>query len=183
MSTPGIPTEVIGGSAADYYASTSFDYSDPSTDDPEPPGLYDDDFDDGPTRMRGLEGSSSIRHSLTTLAKTTLKSQLENLKASANGTGPPGRLSPLTRFLYKIHRFLTPDPSIQNPNLIQRWLHPSVYADFRTLAKKVGNGPGPDDWELPRGYENKRGYYPPEMWKPAPRLWIPKDGGRVSRQE
>lgn len=183
MSTPGIPAEVIGGSAADYYASTSFDYSDPSTDDPEPPGLYDDDLDGPDSRMRGLEGSSSIRHSLTQLAKTTLKSQLSTLKASANGTGPPGRLSPLTRFLYQIHRFLTPDPSIQNPNLIQRWLHPSVYADFRTLAKKVGNGPGPDDWNLPRGYENKRGYYPPEMWKPAPRLWIPKDGGRVSRQE
>ncbi|EGO58484.1 hypothetical protein NEUTE1DRAFT_82913 [Neurospora tetrasperma FGSC 2508] len=188
MSTPGadIPAEVIGGSAADYYASNSFDYSDPSTDDPEPPGLYDDDFDsDGPQsqRMRGLEGSSSIRHSITEFAKTTLKSQLTNLKASANGTGPPGRLSPFTRFLYRIHRFLTPDPTIRNPNLIQRWLHPSVYADFRTLAKKVGNGPGPDGWELPKGYENKRGYYPPEMWKPAPRLWIPRDNGRVSRQE
>ncbi|KAK1775174.1 hypothetical protein QBC45DRAFT_422939 [Copromyces sp. CBS 386.78] len=190
--TPGIPAEVIGGSAADYYtSSTSFDYSDPnaSTDDPEPepPGLYDDDFSPGPNdtrRMRGLEGSSSIRHSLTQLAKTTLKTQLSNLKASANGTGPPGRLSPFTRFLYKIHGFLTPDPAIQNPNMIQRWLHPSVYADFRSLARKIGKGPGPDDWELPRGYENKRGYYPPEMWKPAPKLWIPRDdGARVSRQE
>lgn len=183
--TPGIPVEALGGSAADYYAgSTSFDYSDPSTDDPEPPGLYDDDFSSpSGQRMRGLEGSSSIRHSLTQLAKTTLKTQFDNLKASANGTGPPGRLSPLTRFLFKIHRFLTPDPEIQNPNLVQRWLHPAVFADFRTLAKKIGNGPGPDDWELPRGYENKRGYYPPEMWKMAPKLWIPKDGARVSRQE
>lgn len=185
--TPGIPAEVIGGSAADYYGSTSFDYSDPSTDDPEPPGLYDDDFSSGPDgtgqRMRGLEGSSSIRHSLTQLAKSTLKLQLSTLKASANGTGPPGRLSHLTRFLYKIHRFLTPDPTIENPNRVQRWLHPSVYADFRSLAKKIGQGPGPDNWELPRGYENKRGYFPEEMWKPAPKLWIPKDDGRVSRQE
>ncbi|KAK3949556.1 hypothetical protein QBC32DRAFT_326877 [Pseudoneurospora amorphoporcata] len=197
QSMPGIiPAEAMGGSAADYYtSSTSFDYSDPnasSTDDPEPPGLYDDDDDEfsspGPNgtrrRMRGLEGSSSIRHSLTQLAKTTLKTHLSNLKASANGTGPPGRLSPLTRFLYKIHCFLTPDPAIQNPNWIQKWLHPSVYADFRRLAKKMGKGPGPDDWELPSGYENKRGYYPPEMWKPAPKLWIPRDdGARVSRQE
>ncbi|KAK3399509.1 hypothetical protein B0T20DRAFT_392525 [Sordaria brevicollis] len=183
-----IPTEVLGGSAADYYTSTSFDYTDPSSDpsDPEPPGLYDSDtFDPDTTGLRGLEGSSSLRYSLTQFAKTTLQSHLSTLKASANGTGPPGRLSPFTRLLFQIHRFLTPDPTITNPNLIQRWLHPSVYADFRTLAKKLGNGPGPgpDEWELPRGYEIKRGYYPPEMWKAAPRLWIPRDRARVSRQE
>ncbi len=61
-----------------------------------------------------------------------------------------------------------------------RWLHPEVYEDFRYLRRLLADDRPPI--EYPAGYA-RRGYWPSEMWTPAPGLWIPRDDARVSRQE
>ena len=86
--------------------------------------------------------------------------------------------SSLTRALTKIKVWLTPNPN-RKPNFVMAWLHPEVYQDFRILQPMVNPG---QDFDLPEDYA-RRAYQPHEMWQPAPKLWIPKDEARVSRQE
>ncbi|KAK3368352.1 hypothetical protein B0H63DRAFT_528720 [Podospora didyma] len=150
-----------GGLAANYY-----DTEEHFGDEPEPPPLEVMDTD---VQMRGIEGSSSIKYALSEWTKSAVKSHFQK----------DGDESGLTIVLAQIKAFLTPDVT-RKPNFIMSWLHPEVYQDFRALQPKVN--PGPDDLELPPDYARKV-YQPPEMWKPAPKLWLPKDDARVSRQE
>lgn len=153
--------EHAGGSAAAYY-----DTNEHFGDEPEPPPLDELDTD---IQMRGIEGSSSLRYAFLDFAKaavgTWIKKDTED--------------SSLTRSLAQIKAWLTPDAN-QKPNFIMTFFHPEVYQEFKRLQPRVN--PGPDDLELPPDY-GRKAYQPPEMWKPAPKLWIPKDDARVSRQE
>lgn len=155
--------ENTGGLAADYY-DMGDDFGD---DDVNLPPSHDLDTD---IQLRGIEGSSSLRYSVTEWTKSAIKN---NLKQSANET------SGLTKVLTQIKIWLTPDPT-REAHPIMTFLHPEIYQDFRTLQPKVN--PEPGDVELPPDYA-KRAYWPPEMWAPAPKLWVPKDDARVSRQE
>ncbi|KAK1756573.1 hypothetical protein QBC47DRAFT_460361 [Echria macrotheca] len=149
------------GSAAAYY-----DTNEHFGDEPEPPPLQEMDTD---IQLRGIEGSSSIRYAILDFAKGVFSSWV---KREAEDSG-------FTRAMAQIKMWLTPDPN-KKPNFVMAWFHPGVYQDFDRLKPKVN--PGPDDYELPSDYERKA-YQPPEMWRPAPKLWIPKDDARVSRQE
>ncbi|OAA55260.1 DUF221 domain protein [Niveomyces insectorum RCEF 264] len=66
------------------------------------------------------------------------------------------------------------------PNFLIRWLHPEMYEDYTYLRTLLPKDPPPI--EYPNDYI-RRGYWPPEMWKPIPTLWIPRDEAWVSRQE
>lgn len=75
-----------------------------------------------------------------------------------------------------------PVPQKAKPNFFMRWLHPELYEDYTFLRKMML----PVDDNAPIAYPDdytRRGYWPPEMWKPIPRLWIPRDDAYVSRQE
>ncbi|KAK4208187.1 hypothetical protein QBC37DRAFT_81513 [Rhypophila decipiens] len=150
-----------GGLAAAYY-----DEDEHFGDEPEPPPLNELDTD---IQMRGIEGSSSLKYMFLDLSKGLFRAKLKN---DVKDSG-------LTRILTQVKVFLTPDPTKKH-NFIIRWFHPEIYQDFRALQSIVN--PGPEDVELPDDYARKA-YWPPEMWRPAPRLWIPKDEARVSRQE
>ncbi|KAL2161823.1 hypothetical protein VTH06DRAFT_7607 [Thermothelomyces fergusii] len=181
------PLQPSSGLAADYY-NTADDNSDL---DSLPGGIHDDDGEnhglDTDTQLRGIEGGSSLKYQLTEWAKARLKSALDpkNL-ANGNGNGNGSSrgvayASGLTRVLTCIKEAITPDPS-RPPNAVLTFLHPETYESFRVLQQRVDPGPGPPAASLPRDYA-KRAYWPPEMRAPAPRLWLPRDEARVSRQE
>ncbi|KAK4450859.1 hypothetical protein QBC34DRAFT_60151 [Podospora aff. communis PSN243] len=159
--TTPTPDHAVGGSAAAYY-----DTNEHFGDEPEPPPLDELDTD---IQMRGVEGSSSLRYAVTDFVKA----------AAAAWIKKDTEDSSLTRALAQLKAWLTPDAT-QKPNFIMTFFHPEVYQEFKRLQPKVN--PGPDDLELPPDY-GRKAYQPPEMWKPAPKLWIPKDDARVSRQE
>ncbi|KAK1828790.1 hypothetical protein QBC39DRAFT_374387 [Podospora conica] len=153
--------ENAGGSAANYY-----DEDQHFGDEPEPPAGQELDTD---VQMRGIEGSSSIRYAVTEWTRAAIIAKMKR----------DGEESGLSRFLAKIKDLLTPNPN-RKANFIMTFFHPEVYEDFNALQPTIN--PGPDDTEPDADYARKA-YQPPEMWRPAPRLWIPKDDARVSRQE
>lgn len=179
--------ETGGGLAADYYNMSDDDGDD------------DDEFLDAPhhdldtdIQLRGIEGSSSLKYHITEWTKSVLKSTFKpsppppppdpNNNNNNNNLPPSEPESGLTRMLTKIKISLTPDPS-RKPNMLLTFLHPEIYQDFRALQPRVN--PQPDEsaaTALPADYA-RRAYWPPEMWAPAPRLWLPRDEARVSRQE
>lgn len=178
------PAENAGGLAADYYnADVPMGQADDTSG--STGGLaadyynMDEDFGseahvtphhdlDTDIQLRGIEGRSSLKYALRDWTKSAIKGRLKKDQDSG-----------LTRILRQIKIMLTPDPS-RKPNMIMTFLHPEVYQDFRTLKPRVN--PEPADAKLPDDYV-KRAYWPPEMWQPAPKLWIPEDEARVSRQE
>ncbi|KAL2177480.1 uncharacterized protein P884DRAFT_243614 [Thermothelomyces heterothallicus CBS 202.75] len=196
LPTPLRPT---GDLAADYY-----NMADENSDsDSLPGGAHNDNNEDHgldtDIQLRGIEGGSSLKYQLTEWAKSRLKSALNpkklittnnnNNNNSGNGNGNGNSSSQgdpsasgLTRILTYIKQSITPDPS-RPPNALLTFLHPEIYQSFRVLQQRVDPGPSSAEaLELPRDYA-KRAYWPPEMWTPAPRLWLPRDEARVSRQE
>ncbi|KAK0639756.1 hypothetical protein B0T16DRAFT_423705 [Cercophora newfieldiana] len=159
-STTSAP-EHAGGSAAAYY-----DVNEHFGDEPEPPPLDELDTD---IQMRGIEGSSSLRYAVLDFTKAAVAAWIKKDTEDSS----------LTRALAQIKAWLTPDAN-QKPNFIMTFFHPEVYQEFKRLQPRVN--PGPDDLELPADY-GRKAYQPPEMWQPAPKLWIPKDDAKVSRQE
>jgi len=86
--------------------------------------------------------------------------------------------SAFSQALARLKKWTTPDPT-REPNVVTRFLRPEIYEDSRFLRPLVADRP---PFELPGDYA-RRGYWPTEMWLPPPRLWIPRDAARVSRQE
>ena len=123
---------------------------------------------------RGMEGASGFAVSLGNLIKSLFKARV---KKESEDSG-------LTLALEQIRAWLTPDRNAK-PNFVTRWLHPEVFDDFQALREMIisphldGQACGENDPEKYR----QNAYWPPEMWEPAPRLWIPSDEARVSRQE
>ncbi|KAH6838593.1 hypothetical protein B0I37DRAFT_387301 [Chaetomium sp. MPI-CAGE-AT-0009] len=175
-------SHLTGGLAADYYNMTDDDLD--SLPDAGPNHDLDTDI-----QLRGIEGSGSIKYQLSEWTKSLFKSTF------SSSSPPPSQSQPhhpanhnhntsrLTRILTQIKHSITPDPS-RPPNMLLTFLHPEIYQSFRTLQSRVNPGPDPDTPTnaLPADYA-KRAYWPPEMWTPAPRLWLPRDDARVSRQE
>ncbi|EAQ91677.1 hypothetical protein CHGG_03612 [Chaetomium globosum CBS 148.51] len=166
-----------GGLAADYYNMTDDDSDSLPGDAPN----HDLDTD---IQLRGIEGSSSLKYQLTQWSKSLFKSTFTTSPQPSNSphtTNPPSNTSRLTRILTHIKLSITPDPS-RPPNMLLTFLHPEIYQSFRLLQPRINPGPDPDAHPLPADYA-KRAYWPPEMWTPVPRLWLPRDDARVSRQE
>ncbi|KAL2131724.1 hypothetical protein VTI74DRAFT_4655 [Chaetomium olivicolor] len=165
------------GLAADYYNMSD-------SEDDYPGGTSPNHDLDTDVQLRGIEGSSSLKYIVTNWTKTYFKTALKStikatLKPPRAAAPSPAPSSPLTRILTRLKIAITPAAS-RPATLLLTFLHPEIYQDFRTLAKLVN--PQPDNFTLPDDYAHKA-YQPPEMWAPAPRLWLPKDEARVSRQE
>lgn len=153
---PQIPEEHAGGAAAAYY-DLEEQYGD------------EEDTLDHDTLDRGMEGSRGMMSFFTKFTRTAIE---EDLSAQARESG-------LTAVFSKVKGWMTPDPN-KVPNFFMRWLHPEIYEDFKTLRQLVDQLPAEEDETDKLG---QRAYWPPEMWVQAPKLWIPRDEGRVSRQE
>ncbi|KAK3986494.1 hypothetical protein QBC44DRAFT_333324 [Cladorrhinum sp. PSN332] len=179
------PLQSSGGLAADYYNTDIPMGANENTTPPTTGGLADDyyNMDEDPrdeshvrphhdldtdVQMRGIEGRSSLKYAIRDWTKAAIKGRFSKDQDSG-----------LTRILRQIKIMITPDPT-QKANMIMKFFHPEVYQDYRTLKPRVN--PEPADPKLPDDYV-KSAYWPPEMWEPAPKLWIPKDDARVSRQE
>lgn len=145
-----------GGAAADYY-------------DMEEQFVDEEPTEDTNITERGIEGAKGFMGSIARWGKTALKSAI---KAEAEESG-------LSLWLARLKTWATPDPN-KEPNFIVRWLHPEIFDDFRALRKLVDQSPPDEEEEVEYA---RRGYWPPEMWTPIPKLWIPHDEARVSRQE
>ncbi|KAH6624039.1 hypothetical protein B0J18DRAFT_396783 [Chaetomium sp. MPI-SDFR-AT-0129] len=192
-----------GGLAADYYNMSAEDENNNSNNNHQ--GDDDDDDDDDtsslpdPTppqdldtdiQLRGIEGSSSIKYHITNWTKTYLKSSFSSSASpppttiTTNPSAAPPQEPPshFTRILANLKFSITPSDTTP-PNALLTFLHPEIYQSFRHLAPRINPGPCPDDHPLPANYAKRLAYRPPEMWTPAPRLWLPRDEARVSRQE
>lgn len=191
-----VPPEVQGGAACEYYnmeeglgteadpdssaahTGAANDYYNPEEDfgmdtaNPTPPIRAQ-----AADTSRGVEGAGTLASSLGKFAWVALASKLTST-ARDSGLATPAPDSRLTLALTSLKAYLTPDPAVA-PNFLQKFLHPEVYSDFHILAKMMPEAP---EAEIPAEVA-RRGYQPPEMWTPAPRLWIPRDEARVSRQE
>jgi hypothetical protein len=143
--------------------------------------VYDSDFDPGaendvdhdpnPT-TRGLRLNEGVE-TLAALSKTGLKTFL---KIQYNKTPLPTLLPRLDFWSY----WLTPDPNITNPNILLKFLHPEIFADYSILRKSVPEWK--DEWGEGEG-ETRDAFYPPSVRSRAPRLWVPRDEAGVSKQE
>ncbi|KAH6692302.1 phosphate metabolism protein [Plectosphaerella plurivora] len=69
-----------------------------------------------------------------------------------------------------------------NPSAIMRFLHPNTFDSFAHLRQMIPDDLPDPTATYPEDYIFKA-YYPPEMWTPTPRLWLPRDDAGVSTQE
>ena len=145
--------------------------------------VYDSDFDPGAENdaavdhdpnpvSRGLHLNEGVE-TLASLSKTGIKTflKIQYLKT------PLPTLVPLLNFWSPI---LTPDPNNPNPNLIIKFLHPEIFADYSILRKSVPEWK--DEWGEMEG-ETRDAFFPPSVRARAPRLWVPRDEAGVSGQE
>ncbi|KAB5559526.1 hypothetical protein GE09DRAFT_1220207 [Coniochaeta sp. 2T2.1] len=180
----GTPPEAQGGTASDYYntsndlgMSTALQPHD-ITPRPQPQHQPHDLNQPAPgngTDSRAVEGAGNLFSTIGQFASSHLTSKFHSSAPSPD--------SPLSNLLLRLKHHLTPDPNTP-PNLLMKFLHPEVYEDYHALRKllQLSDLPPPEGGELPAEYKT-RGYWPPEMWTPTPKIWIPRDEGRVSRQE
>ncbi|EEY23432.1 phosphate metabolism protein [Verticillium alfalfae VaMs.102] len=140
----------------------------------------EDEEDDGPEHVTlgnrggsnpGLEGSASLGR---TFAKVSWNAYVKAVTAQLHKIG----LGPV---LERIDAIVRPEYS-PTPNPIMRFLHPSTFDSFAHLHELIPKDLPDPTSTYPEDYVFKT-YYPPEMWEPAPKLWIPKDEGGVSAQE
>lgn len=66
--------------------------------------------------------------------------------------------------------------------MLNKFFRPWAFADYWTLRELVSQGCQLDFEELEPD-EETRAYLPPSVANPAPELWLPQDGARVSRRE
>ncbi|CAK7266604.1 hypothetical protein SEPCBS119000_002114 [Sporothrix epigloea] len=181
-----------GGLNADYY-NTEVAFGDEGYGDEAD---SDDELHAGPVATRGIDGAADLlgmakdwgREALQSQVKAQVKAMKLDLasfrmssyipwiksdgssagESTACEIGPDGRP-------------IAPKPK-PKPNFLVRWLHPQLYEDYTFLRKTLMPAGQDEPLVYPDDY-TRRGYWPPEMWKPTPKLWIPRDDARVSRQE
>ncbi|CAK7221139.1 hypothetical protein SBRCBS47491_004425 [Sporothrix bragantina] len=180
-----------GGLNADYY-NMEEGYGDEDAD-------SDDDLHAGPVATRGIDGAGdlmgmvkdwgreAIKSRVKTEAKTIKKdvmsfsvsSYIPWMKSTDDVSGDNNNSNSV--------REIGPDgqpvaPAKPKPNFLVRWLHPELYQDYTYLRKMIDPVDEANPIVYPDDY-TRRGYWPPEMWRPIPTLWIPRDDAYVSRQE
>jgi hypothetical protein len=152
------------GAAADYYNMEEGEGDgDGSTDEQA------DEAEDTEITLRGMEGAGTLTASVMELVRSVATSKGQG---EAEGSSRP-------RGFHKLYRWLTPDHNAE-PNFVTKWLHPEIYENFHALGKVLRDDIEPIEYQ--EAYA-KQAYLQPEMWMPAPKLWIPRDDARVSRQE
>lgn len=169
-----------GGAAAAYYDEDE-EFGEEQVDDDDDEGGYDtpmsesddDDNDHQVTGTRAVEGSSSMRDTVTNMITSRLRS---SAKDTANTSG-------FTQWLNDLKIWGGADPNASAPSAFAKWLHPEIYEDFIALRKMLPHPDHVPDIVYSDEDRRYREYMPPEMWAPKPTLWIPSDEGRVSKQE
>ncbi|EEU34202.1 uncharacterized protein NECHADRAFT_96579 [Fusarium vanettenii 77-13-4] len=125
----------------------------------------DDHTHEGPQSSRAVEGAGGLKLLTAEWIKSMTK---EKLKSEAE----QAEQGPVMKFLNK---WILP------PTFMKRFFHPEIYEDFIALRKLIHVDDQPEfDYEVDEKLSN---YWPPELWRPKPVLWIPRDDARVSRQE
>jgi hypothetical protein len=156
---------------------------------------YDSDFDPGAPDMGPI-------HSLETTDRgiRDIQGKSAAAKITGKGIGAYARIkfakSPLPAFISRVDFWsvwITPDPSITNPNFLLKWLHPEIFADHGVLRMALpktlddGEVASIDEVRWPQiVYEEgvvKEAFCPPSIRSRAPKLRIPKDVAGVSAQE
>ncbi|TPX07451.1 uncharacterized protein E0L32_002079 [Thyridium curvatum] len=186
-----------GGGAADYYNME------------EGFGMEDDEDGDGvvhgPSTSRGgmPEGAKGLMGSVTDWVKGAASKKFQE-EADESG---------LSRISAKLSKWMTPDrnkkPNFMtrwlHPEIYEDFLflREKYFAVPKEEDEKDAGGQAGGDGEEDNNESNdkanvvdeglrkameeqhfrRRGYYPPEMWLPAPKIWVPRDPARVSRQE
>lgn len=123
----------------------------------------------GQQSTRAIEGASTSLSFVTKFLGSMIKDKVHS-KVDINGTVDK---------LDFWSKWISPDPAAK-ANFLIKWLHPEVYSDYSVLRLTV-----PSDLPEPV-YEKdteRDAYFPPCVRSPAPKLWIPRDKGGVSRQE
>lgn len=163
--------EEPAGAAADYY-DTEQRFGDEQNPD-EDASEFDSEMEDDVTvtNDRALEGASSIGAMLKQWLKLSTK---EKVEAEAERSG-------ISEAFHKLQTWLGVKTGKDPPGFVAKWLHPEQYEDFVTLRKAISEDGRPNiDYSQ---YQKYCDYTPPELWRPKPTLWIPRDDARVSRQE
>ena len=150
------------GAAADYYNMEEGE-SDDSTDE------HVDEGDDTEITARGMEGAGTLTTSVVEVMKSVVQSK---------GRGKAEAFSQ-PRGFHKLYQWVKPDPTAR-PNFVMRWLYPGVYENVFVQSKALRDDIAPFEYER---LHVQQAYLQPEMWLLAPKVWIPRDDARVSRQE
>ncbi|KAK0391789.1 hypothetical protein NLU13_1288 [Sarocladium strictum] len=139
----------------------------------ETPPSEDDEDDHQVTGTRAVEGSSSVKATITAFVTDRFRS---SAKETADSTG-------FTKWFNDIKIWSGMDPHASAPSAFAKWLHPETYEDFIALRKMLPHEDHLPDIVYCEEDRRFRDYLPPEMTAPKPTIWIPEDEGRVSRQE
>ncbi|CAK7567574.1 MAG: hypothetical protein SEPTF4163_005540 [Sporothrix epigloea] len=175
-----------GGLNADYY-NTEEGYGEEAD--------SDDELHAGPVATRGIDGAGDLfgmvkdwgREAFRSRVKTEVKAVKKDLMSFRISSYVPwikseDESSAGNSAVCQIGSDGQPTALESKPNFFVRWLHPELYEDYTYLRTMLS----PADEDKPLVYPDdytRRGYWPPEMWKPIPTLWIPRDDAYVSRQE
>ncbi|CAK7210260.1 hypothetical protein SCUCBS95973_000718 [Sporothrix curviconia] len=155
----------------------------------------DDGLHAGPVSTRGIDGAGDLmgmvkdwgREAIKSRVKTEVKTIKTDVLSFSMSNYIPW-MKPSNTAVRELGPDGQPvvDPTSTStpskPNFFVRWLHPELYEDYTFLRKMIT----PVDEDNPIVYPDdytRRGYWPPEMWRPVPTLWIPRDDAHVSRQE
>lgn len=173
------------GAAASYYDAEEVfgegdrEQQEDSSSDEENDGWGSEDGRGPEARDRALEGATDVRSTLTAFLKA---SALSKAQTEVEELGISHALSRLGLWSRGDRAGLGASP----PSFLTQWLHPELYEDFVALRKTMltpENVPQESSEEPAAAVRGRISYMPPEMWAPKPRLWIPEDDARVSRQE
>lgn len=158
-----------GGTAASYF-DTEQNFGEEEMEDA--PSDEEDHAHNGPQSSRAVEGAGGLTLMTTEWIKSMTK---EKLKTET-------KESPVMKFLNKwILVGNESSESDQPPTVVKRFFHPEIYEDFIALRKLIHvDDQSEFEYEVDEKLSN---YWPPELWRPKPVLWIPRDDARVSRQE
>ncbi|KAM6516516.1 hypothetical protein FALCPG4_014700 [Fusarium falciforme] len=162
------------GTAASYF-DTQQNFGEEEMED-APSEDEDEHTHEGPQSSRAVEGAGGLKLLTTEWIKSMTK---EKLKTEAK----EAEQGPVMKFLNKwiLVRGNESSESDQPPTFVKRFFHPEIYEDFIALRKLIHVEDQPEfDYEVDEKLSN---YWPPELWRPKPVLWIPRDDARVSRQE
>ncbi|KAK5987054.1 hypothetical protein PT974_11171 [Cladobotryum mycophilum] len=120
---------------------------------------------------RAVEGANSVGSAIKEWLTIRAKDKAKN-DAEEGG---------LMMVLNKLRAWTQKSSVDKPPGFLSKWLHPAEHEDFVALRKLLPKEDHPDIVYPENNHYCT--YQPPELWKPKPTLWIPKDQGRVSRQE
>jgi len=154
------------------------------TEEPEQQNVgYDSDFDPsdptdvavphGEQSSRGIKGPEGTEKALN-LTTGALKNMVRKKVAA----------SPIPEFIQRVNfwdYWITPDPSIK-PNMLLKFFHPEVFQDYHHLRALQPEEIRSIEAVYAEGVL-KDAYSPPAMKNKSPRLWIPRDGAGISKQE